>query len=175
MKFTSFQEYINETVGYTYGCVMAFVNHFDEFLSAQRLIQDDDLHEGGLEKEPHVTLLYGLHSKEINRNDIFEGIKKIGLEHLRIKGFNIFEGENFDVLYFEVEVSEKLLKAHDFLKTFPHTNKFKDYKPHMTIAYLKPGLGRDYMKMLENDEINKQIEISRFVYSLPSGAQLDFK
>lgn len=175
MKFTSYYKFINENLGFTYGCVMAFTGFFDEFISIQNVISDKDLHEGGKEKEPHVTLLYGLHSDEINKEEIFKGIKEIDLKFLKLQGnLNIFEGENFDVLYFEIELDEKLREAHDFLKKFPHTNKFKDYKPHMTVAYLKPGLGKEYIKMFKGFNNEKPIEISRFVYSLPSGAKLDF-
>lgn len=59
---------------------------------------------------------------------------------------NVFENEEYDVLYFSVETGNNLLgKANELLRTLPHESMYKDYIPHATIAYLKKGMGKKYV------------------------------
>lgn len=45
-----------------------------------------------------------------------------------------------------VEVdSPDLHKLHDLIKkSLPNTQDFDEYRPHVTLAYLKPGMGKKY-------------------------------
>jgi 2'-5' RNA ligase len=47
-----------------------------------------------------------------------------------------FENKDFDVVKFNVKKSY-FTKLHDELSTIPNSNKFKDFTPHITIAYVK--------------------------------------
>jgi 2'-5' RNA ligase len=47
-----------------------------------------------------------------------------------------FENKDFDVVKFNVKKSYILQELHE-LSTMPNSNKFKDFTPHITIAYVK--------------------------------------
>lgn len=49
-------------------------------------------------------------------------------------------GKPFDVLYVEV-ASPDLRRMRSALKQLPHTELHPSYNPHVTIAYVKPGMG----------------------------------
>lgn len=106
----------------------------------------------GLEKNPHVTLLYGIHEDEIDPEVIMDVVKE-KLEPLTvlIKKISIFENEEYDVVKYDVPVTKKLKYYRDlFEKTFPNTQTYPDYHPHITLAYVKPGEGKKYIKELDD-------------------------
>ena len=56
---------------------------------------------------------------------------------------------------YDVE-GDNLHETNEDLKQFPFTSDYPDYHPHMTVAYLKPGKGKEYVNKLGNmfEEIN---------------------
>jgi hypothetical protein len=111
-------------------------------------IADDDLYidekDGcGRETEQHVTVLYGLTDatppEELTK--IVESTKPFLIE---FAGVSIFENEKYDVIKIGV-VSEGLHNLQSQIrKACPNENKFPDYQPHCTIAYVKKGKGKKY-------------------------------
>jgi 2'-5' RNA ligase len=67
------------------------------------------------------------------------------------------------VLKFDVE-SEDLNKLNKVFSDYPNTNKFPDYHPHCTIAYLKSGKAAKYIKKAK-DLVNMDIKPDKIVYS----------
>jgi hypothetical protein len=68
-------------------------------------------------------------------------------------------------------MGDNLNDTNEELKQFPFTSDYPDYYPHMTIAYLKPGKGNDYINML-GDEHNEMIMTPQYaVYSRTDGAK----
>jgi 2'-5' RNA ligase len=86
---------------------------------------------------------------------------------LELKNVSLFENDDYDVLKFEVN-AKVLHEINDRLKKFPHTNNYPEYHPHCTIAYLKKGRGKKYVKMLEGTSI--EVTPSKIVYSRPDGS-----
>lgn len=90
----------------------------------------------GRETNTHVTVLYGLH------NDTPERVKKIAKSikpfHIKLGKISKFEGLDYDVIKIEV-IGSDLIKANKKIAKLPHTNKYKTYVPHCTIAYVKKG------------------------------------
>lgn len=119
---------------------------WDDVLSK---IQRHDVYAGedgtyGLENNPHVTVLYGLlpkvHPDLVCR--ICESVED-SIE-VSIEGVSAFTGQdNYDVLKVDVE-SRTLRKLNKVLRNLPNENEFKEYDPHMTIAYLKSGCAEKY-------------------------------
>jgi 2'-5' RNA ligase len=154
-----------------YGCVMAMVD-FNKITEIHDIIEDEDIYEGtsddpyGLETEPHVTILYGLH-EEVNIPKIREKIKNIDIEKCILTNPSLFENEQFDVLKFDVKYFEGKSKflhlMNKNLKSLPHTSNYPKYNPHMTIAYLKPGRGKKYVNLLKDEEHN--VTPKKIVYS----------
>ncbi len=151
-----------------FGCLMLYfsIPKWDELL---KIIDDDDVYDGpnfGKETEPHVTLLFGFHdgvTTEELKNVLSKYQSPINVE---IKGVTAFKNEIFDVLKFDIQ-SNELHEINKELVTFPHTNRFKDYHPHMTISYLKPGKSEKYINLFEPIFKDKDfsLESNEIVYS----------
>lgn len=113
---------------------------------AKEFIDDEDVYNKdglGRDNEPHVTLLYGLHNGNSNEVDkVLEGEKPV---KLALKETSIFEPELYDVLKLTVESSDLRRLNKKIAKNCPHTNSYKNYSPHCTLAYLKKGKGKKYI------------------------------
>jgi 2'-5' RNA ligase len=155
---------------YDYGCVMLYFD-FPKMNLIHSIIKKSDIYteEGdrsfGLETEPHTTLLYGLH-EEVTTDQIKNVIRSIIFSSCEIKDASIFENEKYDVLKFNVS-GEGLVEANNLLKQFPFTSNYPDYHPHMTIAYIKSGIGEKYAELLKDIEFI--LTPSHCVYSKPNG------
>lgn len=168
----------NSTQHYNYGCVMLYFD-FPEILKIHNAInpshlytEDDDSY--GIEDEPHCTLLYGLHDT-VTIDDVNRMLDTIQFGDCKIYNPSLFENEKYDVLKFEVGYATRggafLSKANWRLKKLPYTSDFPDYKPHMTIAYLKPGFGKKYVDMLNNTTSEYVLSPTHIVFSQPNGTK----
>ena len=114
----------------------------DEMIHREHLY-NNETGDYGLEKEPHITLLYGLH----NGTDL-DALKKL-LPPLNTIKINLtyigkFKNEKYDVLKFDVD-SKKCHTINSILcNNFEYTSDYDEYYPHMTIAYLKKGYADNY-------------------------------
>jgi 2'-5' RNA ligase len=158
---------------YEYGCVMIdlYISNWNELLES---IDSEDIYNNGenlgLVKRPHLTLLYGLH-KEVSDKDVLNCFKGFEIDNfkIKIKGISIFENPEFDVVKLGVENNKTLIEINRRLSKLPNSNQFPEYKPHLTLAYLKRGSGKKY----ENPEYSYQIKnIKKIVYSRPDNTEL---
>jgi 2'-5' RNA ligase len=97
---------------------------------------EDYIH--GREEEPHVTILYGIHSqlptevaKIISNGLSFE---------IKLKSISIFTNNAvFDVIKIEA-TSPSLNYFNNLLKNnVNNTQYFNNFQPHVTVAYIKKG------------------------------------
>lgn len=114
-------------------------------------INDDDI-SSGRETHPHLTVLAKI--SETNEEKIKKVLKKVKPFTITLDKPSLFEKEDKDVLKIDVK-STGLEKAHKYLKGLIKNNDaFPDYKPHITIAYLKKGKGEEYLKnIIKNAKI----------------------
>jgi preprotein translocase subunit YajC len=62
--------------------------------------------------------------------------------------------------------SEDLIALNSFIKTqFPFVSEYLIYQPHMTIAYLKKGVGSKLVEKYKNDSNKVFLKMSDFTYS----------
>jgi hypothetical protein len=125
--------------------------------------------EFGREKECHVTIRYGF-LPDLNELNVREILKGVTPFTITLNGISLFnnEKEGFDVVKYDVE-SDVLRKLNSLSGKFPNENKFPDYKPHMTIAYVKPGtFDKPVAKM------NVQVPIKQICYSPAKGGKSYF-
>ncbi|MHA1814503.1 MAG: 2'-5' RNA ligase family protein, partial [Candidatus Heimdallarchaeaceae archaeon] len=78
--------------------------------------------------------------------DIKPYLKDIAGLTANIADIDIFENKDFDVVILKI-TSENMTELHNKLDELPNNDKFPEYHPHMTIAYVKKGLGKKYKDM----------------------------
>ena len=150
------------------------VSNWDEITSS---IDKEDIYESnegdpkGIQKNPHLTLLYGLHDDvtEEQVKSVFDNFD--GNINIEVNGIDIFENEKFDVVKFNVNPQGSLQYLFDELSKFPNSNQFSDYNPHITLCYTKKGTGKKYIR---DDYRYKVNNVKKICYSLPNGKKFYF-
>ena len=67
-----------------------------------------------------------------------------------VDNISIFENPEYDVVKYDIPVTPELKKYRDrFESSFANTQSFPEYYPHVTLAYVKPGTGKKYIKKLD--------------------------
>lgn len=149
----------------SYSCLMLDCTDFKKHLKViQDGIQKEDLYdeEGyGLEKEPHITVLYGIHEQD--PTTVKQSLHLIPVEY-ELTGLSLFENDKYDVL--KCSVKSKDLKAlnKQCCENLEFTNDYPDYIPHLTVAYLNPGAGKKYVKM-KSEGFGKEYKSGKFIFS----------
>ena len=175
LKFKKINESV-ENKKFKYGTLMAIfdIKNWNNILSK---IRRKDLYkpdEGfGLEKDDiHLTLLHGFHD-EVKPEDFEEVIKNIGRPiEIEINGIDVFNNEDFDVLKFNVKLTRQLIELRKKIETFPSTLTYKEYNPHITIAYLLRGEGQKYIHKFENPI---KLKTKKIVFNDKNGNQFEFE
>ena len=175
-RYSEFMSLLEDKSGtmYEFGCLMLYVKfpNWNEFVGD---IKKDELYDPnneryGVETEPHITILYGIH-KEVDDEQVmamFSDIKKSDFD-LEVNGLDCFFNKDYDVLKMNIK-SEKLDELNNLAKKLPHTSTYPDYKPHITIAYLTKGNGNNYVDLNFKMKINT---IDKIVYSKTNGEKID--
>ena len=138
-----------------------------------RAIPDEDIETDGRAGDsegsaPHVTVKYGLHTNDVDK--VAEVIKDEPPITVRLGSTSYFpngESGSGDVLKFDVDspdlqrLNAKISEALDTTDTHP------GYTPHVTVAYLKAGKGKDY----EGDESlsGQMVTLDRIRFSTKEG------
>lgn len=105
-------------------------------------IPDEDLAEDGREGDPHVTVKYGITSND--PTETREALEGRGGIHLTLGKTSVFGSEDHEVVYIAVQ-SEDLSWLNKILTRDVETKEtHPTYIPHITVAYVKPGLGQKY-------------------------------
>lgn len=134
---------------------------------------DPDDHAMGRELHPHVTIKYGL---ETNSPEDVE--KAVGSDHkpikVRLGKLGQFESEEHDVLKIDV-VSEDLAKLNALLSKLPNGDKHPNYKPHLTIAYVKKGQAVEYVGGTEFEGTTFEVDWFYFKSSTGHSKKIDLK
>lgn len=96
----------------------------------------------GVETDPHITVLYGLteHAPE-KVAAIFATKKPITVT---LGKLSVFEGKDYDVLKVDVH-GKDLHDLNSEIAKLPNEQTHPTYQPHLTIAYLKKGEGKQYV------------------------------
>lgn len=161
-----------------FGCAMLYFD-FPQMKDIHNQIDKNDIYVDpedpsfGLESEPHCTLLFGLHP-EVTTEDVTKVIDGHDLDQIFLAhNISTFDNPNYDILKFDIGYKIRggniLGKINNQLRTFPHTNDFPDYHPHMTIAYLNKGEGQKYVDKFKGNQFN--LNPSYAVYSKPDGTK----
>lgn len=156
-----------------YTCIMLDYEQPEFIKQIQKKIPKEDLYIGetqedidtdqyGIEDECHITICYGL-EKDVKFDDFKKYLFTLNDYKTILVSISVFENEKYDVL----KVDAKCPKAAESNKlindNFEVHTEFKDFHPHMTIAYLKKGKGKKHTKDIL-DKI-EDLKPFRFNYS----------
>jgi hypothetical protein len=137
-------------------------------------IPDEDLAENGREKEPHITVKYGLHGNDPDAvRKLLENEMPFDVEFGTTSYFPNGESGNGDVV--KVDVDSPALHALNkkIADALPNTETHPTYKPHATIAFVKPGLGKKYSG--NGDLLGRKVRVSSVAFSDKNGNQTRIK
>lgn len=99
----------------------------------------------GRETEPHITALYGINNDDVE--PVRKALAGIGPVTVTLGETSAFENKDkpYDVL--KVGVDSPALKAVNaaIKKATDNSSDFPDYKPHLTLAYVKKGAAKKYV------------------------------
>lgn len=158
-----------------YGCLMAMVDstygpHVVKIgktvVPSEILYTDPNDPSYGYDEEPHVTVKYGF-TPDLTRRNVADILKDVRPFDINLKALNLFESEQYDVVKYEVEKNEILSKLRGRADLFANEDRFPEYNPHMTIAYVKPGSFKE-----RGSNMNIRLPITRFKYSGMDGNNL---
>jgi 2'-5' RNA ligase len=92
--------------------------------------------KNGIQELLHTTILYGINIKD--KDKIEQIVKEANIGDINAKGVSYFDppGKDYSVAIIECE-SKGLNDLHHKLKENVESKHKYDYKPHITIAYLK--------------------------------------
>lgn len=100
----------------------------------------------------HLTLLFGIHPSDTYERDILLTLTGWDMPDLLINEVKYFpsrvEGQNYICIYAEVVPSAALLAGRKSLEVLPFTSDFSEYKPHITLAYVKTDSGADTLEWI---------------------------
>jgi len=146
-----------------YGCLMLMLPDHIKMLAMEIASQIDpaDLHETGIEDETHVTVKYGF-LDSVTPGQIASTIQGYIPVMAHLQKLDLFKNDEFDVLKVNVE-GVKLRQMNEAVSKLPNADTRTEYNPHMTIAYLKPGMGEKYLKL--DNPLNGMRVLGELVYS----------
>jgi len=122
----------------------------DKVKSLQKDIDENDLFikkekdwKYGLEDDFHITVKWGIITKDAE--EVKKAVKGFQGGEVQLYKISLFKNDEYDVLKIDVDsdaLSELNSAIGDKLET---EDSHPTYNPHVTIAYIKSGLGKKYV------------------------------
>lgn len=140
----------------------------------QKFFRKQDLSKDGVENQHHITVLFGIKndSKNLIKNSFFD--LKIPPFYINVESIEVFKNEN-DVVVLKCSAPELLELRKHFEERLPFKRTHKDYKPHITLAYVKPGMGDKYKEFFKDKFVNGKIKVNFIYFSNKHGQTIRYK
>jgi hypothetical protein len=116
----------------------------------ENIPEESVFHEEGKGRDgsPHITIQNGILATDPEEiSDLDKLFSECGAIEVELGDIDIFqrEGKDYDVVKISV-ISEPLSALHDGIDTLVEVNDpFPEYKPHITLAYVNRGEGRNWV------------------------------
>jgi len=135
-------------------------------------IPDDELAEDGRETEPHVTVKYGIHDNTPDAiAELVAGTGEVKFELGSVAVFPADANRDSDVVIVRVK-SRDLVSLNAMIRDgVACTDTHPKYAPHVTIAYVKPGVGQKYLG--RSDFKGQKATADSIVFSAADGSRTD--
>lgn len=110
----------------------------------------------GAQDDGHVTLLYGLlenaHTIREDVQEVLEGWQAGPITTDRVGVFpSPFDDEPYSCIVAHLALSDSLRDAHARLSLLPHIDTHPEYKPHVTLAYVRREYEEDAVRLIEQE------------------------
>ena len=136
-------------VAYSYSCLMAnlpkpLANKVKEYAASipDKFIFETNDGEMGRERNPHITIKYGLHTTDLK--DIMEVLDGQGPLRATVGRVTSFLTPKSIVLKISVQSQDLVVLNKKVCRQLDYTDTYPEYKPHITIAYLKKSDSSPY-------------------------------
>lgn len=121
------------------------VREFADSIPESDIYTEEGDRSFGRETEPHITALYGIENDDVE--PVRQALANVPPIKVMLDEVSAFENDDrpYDVL--KVGVNSPALRAVNaaIKKATKNSSDFPDYKPHLTIAYLKKGMAKKYV------------------------------
>lgn len=111
----------------------------------EELYTEEDNDDYGLEDDIHVTLVPCL-DRHMNVEELKKEVKELNKYAILLSNISKFEADKYDVLKCDVGSFNLFDTNRNICSKYPTFSEFKEYHPHMTIAYLKKGMADKYLQ-----------------------------
>lgn len=126
---------------FSHGCLMLPVPYdLSRQLVAwsQKYILEKNLDEQGIDFQPHVTVCYGF-QPGFDAEALRPLMKEYAYVSAKLGKVSRFETEKYDVLKLDIVSADLRAWNRTIRERFHITTSYPDYKPHLTLAYVRPG------------------------------------
>lgn len=139
-----------------------------------KAIPDKDLAADGREDTPHVTIKYGLHTNDAEDvAQLLADEPPVTVTFGATSFFPDVEDGTADAVKLDISSPDLRRLNKKIADALKNTESYPTYKPHATVAYVKPGLGQTYAG---NAELKGQTAtIDRVRFSAKDGSQTDIR
>lgn len=138
-------------------------------------IPDSALAKNGREAEIHTTLKYGLETE--NAEDVRAILESYPPVRIKLGETSVFEpsksSDGADVVKIDVDSPGLHAMNAAVKKALANVDTFPDYKPHITLAYVKPGEGKKYAGMTDME--GQEVTLDKVVFSSKSGEKTEIQ
>jgi len=140
-------------------------------------IPNDVLAEKWRETDVHVTVKYGL-DPNVTSAELAaalanaESVKAIAAQggSMTLRSTAMFESEKYDVVYIAVDSADLVTLNAVISAALPVTDTHPKYVPHVTLAYVKSGCGKDFVGNPTLDGV--AIRFKEIVFSTTDGSEI---
>lgn len=119
------------------------------------------------ESQAHTTLLYGLLSRDWKPliDIVLTGWTPPPLEVESIGAFeSTFSEEPYSCIVAHIKPTPELLEGHKRVSLLPHINTYTEYRPHLTLAYVKVEAKDRWLKELGTFLNGKSLTVNKLNY-----------
>ena len=131
-------------------------NDLERILLSHGYKKDEDFE---FDKYIHITIAFGINiNTDIN---LIKEIIKNRPSYFQITELSLFENDNFDIIKFDVMSSDLRILNHIIKSKMEVKSTFNEYHPHLTVAYVPKGMGRELIERLNKllyEEMNFKFE-----------------